>query len=217
MHSIDLEPGMLETWRGPLAEGIDPNRTALMVIDLQLGFMDESHPGYVPGILDIVRNVNLLTQAFRTAGARVVFTRHTIVDDPPRAPPAWQLRSEEFRPIWDTLRPGLPTHDLFPGIDVGPDDWVVDKYRFCAILPNSSSLDRDFRAAGIDTVVIAGAISNVCCESTSRNASMLDYEVAFVADATAAADDAAQNAALSGMAVSFANVKTTEQVIGQLR
>jgi ureidoacrylate peracid hydrolase len=93
---------------------------------------------------------------------------------------------------------------------------VIDKYRYSAFLPVSCQLDRELRAAGIDTVIISGTVTDVCCESSARDAHMLGYEVIFVADATATADDAAHNGALLPLAKYFANVKTTDQVIRKL-
>jgi ureidoacrylate peracid hydrolase len=213
MNMIELDPEVLAQWRGPLSDGIDPARTALIVIDMQVGFIEEGYPAAGPHAIDIIPNVNRLIAAFRAAGTHIVFTRHTMIDEKPYAPPEWQQEDTFFKAMLDGLRPGASGHPLHAGIDVAPEDRIIDKYRYSAFLPISSPLDADLRARGIDTVVIAGTVTNVCCESSARDAHMLNYEVVFVADANAAFDDAAHNTTLAAMARFFAVVKTTDAVI----
>lgn len=216
MHQIDLDPSVLALWRGPTAQGIIASRTALVVLDLQAGFIDEGFPGRVSGVLDIIPNVNRLVRAFRDAGARVVFTRHTIIDEQPYAPPPWQMTDETFRPVWETLRPGSAGHALHESLDVEPRDRVIDKYKYSAFIPHSCDLDRELRLGGVDTIIIVGAVTNVCCDSSARDANMLNYEVIVVADATATSDDAAHNNSLAGIALCFGLVKFTQQVIDKI-
>ena len=63
---------------------------------------------------------------------------------------------------------------LFPGLDTRPQDLRVTKIHYSALIPGSSDLDAQLRARGIDTLLIAGTTTNVCCESTARDAAMLD-------------------------------------------
>jgi ureidoacrylate peracid hydrolase len=217
MNTIELAPELLERWRGATADGIDPRRTALVVIDLQRAFIEKGYPAYGQHVIDILPNVNRLTKAFRDVGAHIVFTRHSVADDGSRAPLDWQLKDDFFRLLLDSLRYHTPGHDLHPEVEVAPTDQIIDKYRYSAFLPISSTLDADLRARGIDTVVITGTVTNVCCESSARDAHMLNYDVVFVADATAAMDDQSHNATLATMALIFADVKTTDQVIANLR
>ena len=85
--------------------------------------------------------------------------------------------------------------------------------RFDAFMPNSSDLDAILRQRGIDTLIITGTVTNVCCESTARDANMLGYKVVFVTDATAAFTDEEHNAALLSMAAVFAEVRDTAGVL----
>lgn len=216
MNRIDLPAELLQIWRGPAVEGVRPDRTALLVIDMQIGFIEPGYPSYCAHTPDIIPNVNRLIATCRGAGVRIIFTRHTVIDEAPHAPPAWQLADPYFRPVLEGLRPSAPGHPVHPSIAVQRTDRVIDKYRYSAFLPVSCQLDRELRAAGIDTVIISGTVTDVCCESSARDAHMLGYEVIFVADATATADDAAHNGALLPLAKYFANVKTTDQVIRKL-
>ena len=105
---------------------------------------------------------------------------------------------------------------LWPGLDVKPDDLIVDKTRFGAFVPGSSELHEILQARGIDTLIITGTATNVCCESTARDAMQMNYKVIFVADGNATNTDAEHNATLNNMAALFADVMTTQELVGFL-
>lgn len=90
------------------------------------------------------------------------------------------------------------------------------KSRFSAFLQGSSDLDEQLRRRGVDTVLITGTVSNVCCESTARDAMMLNYRTIFVSDANATRTDEEHNATLGNMVMCFADVASTEEVLRQL-
>ena len=70
---------------------------------------------------------------------------------------------------------------------------------------------------GIDTLILTDTATNVCCESTARDAMMLNDKVVFVSDGTATHSDAEHNATLANMVTNFADVMTTEEVVGYIR
>jgi nicotinamidase-related amidase len=76
-------------------------------------------------------------------------------------------------------------------------------------MPGSSDLDDILQMCGIDTLIITGTATNVCCESTARDAMQMNYKVIFVADGNATNTDAEHNATLNNMVRLFANVMTT--------
>ena len=102
---------------------------------------------------------------------------------------------------------------LWPTLQVAPNDLAVDKFRFGAFVPGASPLHEILQGHRIDTLIITGTLSNCCCESTARDAMQLGYGVIFVSDGTAALSDAAHNATLNNMASLFADVLTAEEVI----
>jgi ureidoacrylate peracid hydrolase len=69
---------------------------------------------------------------------------------------------------------------------------------------------------GVDTLIIVGTLTNVCCESTARDAMMLNYRVIMVDDANATLSAAAHRATLDNVAMFFGDVQTTEQVASML-
>lgn len=216
MHKINWPPAnsnwgsmnRFETAHGP--------STALIVIDLQAAFVEKGYPAYGPHAADAVAPSNRLAAAVRAAGGVVVYTRHATLDDPVRGPPAWQRERADLAAYFASLEPGSAGYALDAGLDVRDEDLVVDKVRYSAFLPISSPLDEMLRARGVDTVIITGTVTNVCCESSARDAHMLGYRVFFIADATAAATDEAHNASLAILGTVFADVRTTEAMMALL-
>ena len=202
----------------PRPRPLDPRRTALLVIDLQEFFMAPGMPMEVPAARDVVPNVNRLAGAVRDAGGLVVWLRMTAAADAPRWSSFFELRPDWMEEaMTELLRPGQPGHRLWPDLAVRPDeDLVLDKTRFSALIQGSSDLDAELRARGMDSVVVTGTLSNVCCESTARDALMLGYRVAFVSDANGARDELTHSAVLFSLAGVFADVPTTDEVVAAL-
>jgi ureidoacrylate peracid hydrolase len=73
------------------------------------------------------------------------------------------------------------------------------------------------RARDIDTVIVTGAVTNVCCEATARDAMMLNYKTVLVSDANAARTDEDHNASLSAVLRVFGAVHSTDEVVGLLQ
>jgi ureidoacrylate peracid hydrolase len=75
----------------------------------------------------------------------------------------------------EAFAPGAEGHALWPGLDVLPGDLQVQKRRFNAFAPGASDLHAILQERGIDTLIVTGTASQVCCESTARDAMMLNY------------------------------------------
>ena len=80
------------------------------------------------------------------------------------------------------------------------------------VIQGSSDLLERLKAAGIDTVIIVGTATNVCCKSTARDAFMLNYRTLVVSDVNATVSDEAHNASLNALFMRFADVFTTAEV-----
>ena len=102
---------------------------------------------------------------------------------------------------------------LWPKLEVAEPDHIVEKTRFGAFVPGASHLHELLQSHGIDTLIVTGTLTNCCCESTARDAMQMNYKVIFVSDATATFTDAAHNASLENMAMLFADVMTTREVL----
>jgi ureidoacrylate peracid hydrolase len=75
--------------------------------------------------------------------------------------------------------------------------------RFGAFVPGSSDLHACLQERGIDTLIISGTVTQVCCDSTARDAMMMNYKVFFITDACAALTDAEHAGTLSAMRTLF--------------
>ncbi|MBI3513022.1 MAG: cysteine hydrolase [Proteobacteria bacterium] len=224
MHKIEIPAYALERiqqrrGRFHQFDALDPKRTAHVVVDLQNGFMAPGQVGEVPIAREIVPNVNRVSQALRAAGGLVVYIQNTI-DDATRS--GWSNWATYFSTparaarMNEAFKPGSYGHAIWDGLEVLPEDLKVLKRRFGAFVPGASDLHEILQARGINTVIITGTVTNVCCESTARDAMMMNYKVVFVSDGNAAFTDAEHNATLGNMAMLFADVMTTDEVAAKL-
>lgn len=224
MHKVTLSPDtvarVMKRRGGKLHafDRLDPAKTALLVIDMQNTWVKPGMPAYSPYCEAIVPNINRLAGAMRAAGGSVWWVRAIYGDDAPRTWSAYmEFVSPEFSAdMLGALTEGAEGAALWHALDVRPGDRHVIKRRFSALIQGSSDLDGRLRAAGTDTLVITGTATNICCESTARDAFMLNYRTIVVSDANATVSDEAHNAALNALFTRFADVFSTEELLGLL-
>ena len=96
---------------------------------------------------------------------------------------------------------------------MGDDDTVLFKNRYSALIPGSSSLETMVRGRSIDTLLIGGTKTDVCCESTARDAMMLDFKTVMLADCCAALTDEEHRNALETIIQQFGDVMTADEVV----
>jgi nicotinamidase-related amidase len=113
-----------------------------------------------------------------------------------------------------------PSAQLDEALIVGEGDLILDKPRFGAFTRNA--LEENLRARGLDTVIIGGVATNVCCETTAREAMQREFHVFFLSDGTAAADMPGASAAelqhtsLVTLGFLFAQVLTVDEMIAKI-
>ena len=225
MHKSAIHPDVVRRAterRGGLRvfESLMTKRTAHIVVDLQNGFMAPGQVAEIATAREIVPNVNRISAAVRKAGGLVVYIQNTF---DAVAIATWSTFFEHFcsperrERMIDTFWPGAFGHALWPGLDVLPQDLQVHKRRFGAFAPGSSDLHAVLQQRGIDTLIITGTATQVCCESTARDAMMLNYKVFFVSDANACRTDEEHNATLAIMMIMFADVRSTDEMIALLQ
>jgi len=216
MHVIRLPRWAVE--RGAALNSfpaLAPGRTALVNIDMQSVFLDESQIYGNRHARDIVANVNAVSRAMRGIGAPVVWTRQTHAHQGPCAPPDWQYDTTQPRVAEGVaaLQAGGPGHGLYPAMETAPGDVVLDKHRYGALSCPAGNLQRTLERLGTEMIVITGTLTNCCCESTAREANLAGYKVIVVSDATAALTDAEHNAALMNLRLFFADVWRTKDLL----
>ena len=102
-------------------------------------------------------------------------------------------------------------------LDVAAGDLKVTKNRYSALIGQSSPLAGVLRQKGIDTLLIAGTKTNVCCECTARDAMMLDYKVVMLSDCTAALSDEEHRGTLENVIQQFGDVLTADEALGLIK
>ncbi|EHL96422.1 isochorismatase family protein [Acetobacteraceae bacterium AT-5844] len=192
-------------------ERFEPARTALVVIDMQAFYVTD-----VPPAVAIIPNINRMARSFRERGASVAWVKMTAGQD---GRSLWPLYHERFfTPAnaarhRDNLTPGTPGHELHPDLEPMPGDIHAEKSRFSAFLPGKSDLMEKLAERGITNVAITGMLTNFCCETSARDAMMLDYNVVMVSDANAARYEEDHNIGFSTVFQSFGDVLTADEAI----
>ena len=224
MNGVTFPPSIIErviARRGTehVFSDLDPKRTALVVVDLQNAFMDDEVGHAVcPAARDIVPNVNRLAAATRASGGAVVWIKNTFDET---CLTEWSVMQDMSTPQGRAKRAAAMSentkgHELWPTLDVRPEDAIVKKYRFSAFLPGASDLPNILRARGIDTVLITGTVTNVCCESSARDAMMSNFRVVMVSDGNAAMTQAEHEASLTAFYLTVGDVMDTDMLVSCL-
>jgi ureidoacrylate peracid hydrolase len=197
---------------------IDPRRTALVVIDMQNTFCEPGSPAEVSGSRSIVGNINALADRLRDAGAAIVWVLHANTHAGGRSD--WELffnyvvADDVRQRTIESLAPGRQS--VWKDLETRSSDITIIKNRYSALIPGSSSLERVLRNLDIDTLLIAGTKTNICCEATGRDAMMLDFKVVMVSDCCAALSDDEHRATLETMIQQFGDVMTSSEVLERL-
>ncbi len=221
MHTLSIPQSVVDRvvdrrGREHVYDALDPARTALVVVDMQNAFM---LPGVAhalcPMAEKIVPNINQLAQAVRMTGGTVIWIKTTFKDD---ALKNWSTYFEMVKPEQGARRVAALTagnkgHELWAALDVRADDLIVEKNRFSAFIQGSSNLAEVLRERGLDTVLITGTVTNVCCESTARDAMMLNFKTIMVTDGNAAVTDEDHNASLCAFYLTFGDVMPTDMLV----
>ena len=202
----------------PSHDTIDAARTALIVIDMQNYFVAEGFPLEVPAARGIVPNINRLARAVRAAGGTVVWVQTTAKG----ALESWgnhhkyMLTPERAKTRLANLDESAEGFALYPKLEPLPSDLRVKKLKFSAFIAGSSDIEAKLKSLGVESVLIAGTLTNVCCESSARDAMMLDYRVVMVSDCNATLSDETHANSLNNFVVYFGDVLTTDETLSRL-
>jgi len=198
-----------------IAGMVDPAKTALIVVDVQVDFASpEGLLGRVgvdmsPAVA-VIDNINAMIAAARHAGATVGFMR--VVTRPETDSPiltTWMERRGRAggEAICRTDTGGADYYGVTPE----PGDIEIEKLKYSSFW--GTDLDAQLRAKGIDTLVIAGITTDCCVDSTTRDAFHRDYHVFVVSDGCTAYDDGLHGWALRSMSEHCALLVTSDTVV----
>lgn len=194
--------------------GID--KTALMVIDMQNAFC---HPegslvtqrGFDTSRLQgAIEPCRVLVEAARTKSVPIFFTQYVYRAD--YADAGWRMREVTPEVIGSgSLAAGTWDVEFVEALKPQADDIVVQKNRPSAFY--STPLESYLRSMAIENLVICGVTTNICVETTARDAGQRDYRTFVVADATAEMEVDRHEGALKALALMFARVLSIEDVL----
>jgi ureidoacrylate peracid hydrolase len=197
---------------------IEAGRAALVVVDMQNHFVAEGFPLEVPLARAIVPNINRMAKAMRAAGGTVVWVQTTASG----ALEHWgnhhryMLTPERSRTRLASLDEAAEGFKLYPALEPFASDLRVKKIKYSAFIAGSSDIDAQLKSRGIDTLLVTGTVTNVCCESTARDAMMLDYRVIMLSDGNASLTDEEHAAALNNFLIFFGDVMSTDEATARL-
>lgn len=196
---------------------LDPACTALINVDMQRCFVEGS-PLASPEGPALVQRINQLSQICRASGALVVHTRGWMRPDGSNLGVMGQLVPPFIVALYTE---GADSAQLHDSLDVAADDIIVNKPRYGAFF--GTDLELILRSRGVNTVIISGIATNICCETTAREAAQRDFRVLFLSDGTATkemngvAAAELQRATCASLGMVFAKITTIDEVIDALR
>ena len=206
-----------------LHELIEPTRSALLIIDMQNDFCSPDGSAAQAGAdvsmyTEIVPRIAAVASACRKIEVPVIHIRMTALPNGQSDSPAWirlRMRASQYQPKSDDLWPfaieGTRGAEFVTELQPQPGDLVVTKYRSSAFW--QTELDIILSAAGITTVIVAGATTEGCVESTVRDAGFHDYFPVVLSDCVGSDVRALHDASLLVMSAYRADVATHGEVV----
>lgn len=208
----------------------DPAHTALLVVDMQHGFLDPGASLEVPRGRALIPVLRRLIAGCRALKVPVIFTQFVY------SPAVPCLRGDPFGIEHLPPRPGQPTGfgrpsgnclvgpqpgtgpesaDIIPQLAPRPGELVVASHVYDKFL--DTPLDLALRCRGITHLLVTGVTTDVCVHSTVLAAANRDYRVTVLTDAVATLDETIQAACLEIWRRKFARLRTTAQVLAELK
>lgn len=200
---------------------INRKRTALIVVDMQKVFCVEGEGLYVPDTVNIIDKIAWLSTLMREHSMPIIYLRHVV-----RGDGSDTGRMEDLYPnVNELLGRDNPSVEIIDALYPQPGDIVVDKLFYSGF--HNTDLDAILRMKDIDTLIVCGTVTNVCCETTIRDGVHREYKMIALSDANAAmpypdmgfgevsAADV-QRISLSAMAYEFAEVTTTADIMRRI-
>ncbi|UCH84173.1 MAG: cysteine hydrolase, partial [Candidatus Latescibacterota bacterium] len=183
-------------------------KSALLVIDMQEFFLDPTSATFTCGALAIVPGIKRLIEAYRAADRPVIFSKHVHHPD--------DLDSGIMGWWWEgKCLEGSPESEIHSELAPLPNEKVVFKHRYSAFY--NTDLETVLRCLKVEDLVITGTMTNMCCESTARDAYYRDYRVFVPADGTGTVIEEMHVASLLNLAYGFASVTTCRALLDSFR
>jgi ureidoacrylate peracid hydrolase len=216
MFTLQAEPQPLE---------IDLKRTAVLVVDMQNAFVSKGGTFDLGGrdithIAKIVEPNKKIIEAARDKKVKVVYAVHRLTADMREIGPLSRfgltpdrLKDPELRR--GSILEGTWGTEIIDELKPREDEMVIVKRRFGAF--SGTELDMMLRTFDIRYLIITGVATNICVETSLREASHLQYLPVLISDATAASPPSRQQSSIDNIKEIFGWVTTTDNILEALQ
>ena len=195
----------------------EPSRTALVNVDVQRCFVEES-PLAAENGRELVDRINRLAANCRDAGMPVIHTRGRMRADGSNL----GVMAEMVPPFIIALyTEGAESAELHDALEVASSDIILDKPRYGAF--HGTDLELILRSKGVDTIIVSGIATNICCETTAREAAQRDFRVIFLNDGTGTKEmngvpaEQLQRSTCASLGMVFAQIASVDEVMAIAR
>jgi isochorismate hydrolase len=174
---------------------------ALLVTDMQEYFLNPASHAFIPSVEAIIPNINRLIEHFQKNNLPVIFTKHTNTEEDAGNMKTW----------WhDLIIPNSPSSSLSPLLLVS-SSLILQKTQYDAF--HHTDLEHILKEKGIDTLIICGVMTNLCCETTLRSAFVRGFKAFMPVDATAAYRREYHLSTFINLSFGFCPLMTTDDII----
>lgn len=188
---------------------LTPQQTAVVVIDMVTSFV-----AGVPGGAALAGPINLLTESMRIGGGVVAWVTPTPPSSWPSHRATLALLGPEAVAGYDCdLADGGPGTRIDAALTVAAGDWTEPKTGYSAFFPGNSALPGRLHAHGVDTLIVAGVLTDVCVAASARDAHESGFRVLICVDGVAANEPALHLASLRTLARGYADVRPAGELL----
>jgi len=194
----------IESLRGRHHQPLVPKKCALLILDMQKYFLEESSHAFIPSGRTIIPGICNLIKICEAKEIPVIFSRHTNIKSDAAMMGKW----------WhDLILPEDAASEMIEGFDLSTSE-VIEKSQYDAFY--KTKLEEILRKQQISQLIICGVMTHLCCETTARSAFMRGFEIFFPVDGTATYNELFHQATLQNLAHGFAVPILIEQIIANI-
>ncbi len=181
-----------------------PEKSALMIIDMQKYFLEPSSHAYIPSAEVILPGVKKLISLYEAKRLPVIFTLHSNTEENAGIMGKW----------WpDLLGEGSPESHLPESLE-SYGGIRIEKHQYDAFY--DTTLEEILHKKNISQLVICGVMTNICCETTARSAFVRGVEVFFTIDGTATYNEEHHMATIMNLSYACAIPVLLDEIFARL-
>jgi len=182
-----------------------PKKSALIVIDMQKYFCEESSHAFIPSSLAIIPKIKLLIENYKAENLPVIFTQHINTSKNSGMMGKWwgNIISSDSR-----------ISEIISEFNV-EDSYLIKKSQYDAFY--NTDLEGFLKKHDISQLVITGVMTNLCCETTARAAFVRGFETFLCVDSTATYNEALHSATMLNLAHGFSDLSLCKEICGKLK